>query len=66
MRQLKPGTLVRIIYAPDQGQWERSFIGKIGIVIERLTRIGPNKYNILLCSGAYEIFHALDLEELSE
>lgn len=60
--EVSPGDLVRIVYMPDQGAYERSFIGKFGIVIENVTtRSSPNIWKVLIEDRCIN-FHVFDLE----
>ena len=60
--EVSPGDLVRIVYMPDQSAYERSFIGKIGIVIENVTtRSSPNIWKVLIEDRCIN-FHVFDLE----
>ena len=60
---IKPGILVEIINAPDQDMYTKTFVGRIGIVIENVkTNSSPNIWKILLGDGNSQNFHRLDLK----
>lgn len=60
--ELKSGDLVKIIYMPDQSAYERSFIGKLGIVIENVAASSsPNIWKVLIEDRCIN-FHLFDLE----
>lgn len=60
--EVVPGDLVKIVYMPDQSAYERSFIGKLGIVIENVpARSSPNIWKVLIEDRCIN-FHVFDLE----
>ena len=63
---MKAGDLVKIIYMPDQSAYERSFIGKLGIVIENVAaRSSPNIWKVLIEDRCIN-FHLFDLEVVQQ
>ena len=64
--EVAPGDLVKIVYMPDQSAYERSFIGKLGIVIENVpAKYSPNIWKILIDDRCYD-FHLFDLEVVQQ
>ncbi len=65
--RIKVGDLVRVIAARDQSLWERSHVGQIGIVVERLYLDKANfaymRYKVLI-EDHFVVLHPLDLEPL--
>lgn len=46
---IKPGDLVEIILAPEQSLYQRSFFGKLGIVVENVSaQSSPNIWKIFV------------------
>ena len=60
--ELKSGDLVKIIYMPDQSAYERSFIGKLGIVIENVAASSSTNIWKVLIEDRCINFHLFDLE----
>jgi hypothetical protein len=59
---IKPGDLVEIISAPDQSLYERSFCGKLGIVIENIyAKSSPNIWRVFV-EDRFVHLHMLDLK----
>jgi len=49
MREPTPGDLIQIIEMPDQGYYEKSLRGKLGVIIEHVhTNSSPNIWKILI------------------
>ena len=63
---IKSGMLVEIINASDQDMYTKSFVGRIGIVIENVKPLSsPNIWKILLGDGKSQNFHRLDLKPVT-
>jgi hypothetical protein len=59
---IKPGDLVEIIPAMDQSLYERSFCGKLGVVIENVYgNSSPNVWRIFV-EDRFVHLHKLDLK----
>jgi len=64
---LQKGDLVKIIEAPDQNKYVmQPFLGKLGIVIERVeSHSSPNIWKLWV-DGRIEPFHALDFIKVEQ
>ena len=67
---MKPGDIMRIKQAPDQGEWIRSHVGKVCLLIQNTPPIialsgSPNMWEVLV-EGKVIHLHKLDLELINE
>lgn len=58
----KPGDLIEFIEARDQSYYTKTFIGKLGIVIESVPAKSSTNIWKILVDDKFEIFHSLDFK----
>lgn len=59
---LQPGMLVEVVEVADQGYYEKTLVGKVGIVIKNTqAKSSPNIWEVLIEEKIFNL-HSLDLK----
>ncbi len=63
--RFKVGYLVRVIYDLEQSLWQRSHIGKTGLLVEITYLTSRPRYKVLI-EDHFVFFHGVDLVPLTD